>query len=174
MSYFACSQMKILKVTIKKYKKFTTLKNIEIMNLIPVFSTLKELKLSISCHVDERNPNIVKITWTNKPENPNVVWESYDSFSVLEDTRTMYFNASCELKIDFDKILHLWDNETDEKYSNIRKPFKNENGTKLAIAASFPHFLEKVIPIIESNDNELLKEFFYDCRGRIIGNIKGF
>lgn len=144
------------------------------MNFIPVFSTLKESKLRVSCHVDERNPNIVKITWTNIPEDPNVVWESYDRFTVLEDTRTVFFNASCELKIDFDKILHLWDNETDEKYSNIRKPFKNEKGTKLAIAASFPYFLDKVIPIIECKDYELLKEFFYDCRGRIGGDIAGF
>lgn len=144
------------------------------MNLIPVFTSLKESKLSISCQVDERNPNIVKISWTNKPENPNIVWESYDSFTVLEDTRNVFFNASCELKIDFDKILHLWDNETDEKYSNIRKPFKNENGIKSAIAASFPHFLDKVIPIIESNNYEPLKEFFYDCRGLIGGDIAGF
>jgi hypothetical protein len=144
------------------------------MNFIPVFSTLKELKLSISCHVDERNPNIVKISWTNKPEDPNVVWESYDRYTVLEDTRTVFFNASCELKIDFDKILHLWDNETDEKYINIRIPFKNQEGTIRAIAVSFPRFLDKVIPIIESNDYEPLKEFFYNHRGLIGGDIAGF
>ncbi len=146
--------------------------NFTVMNLIPIFNALKG-KLNVSCQVDERNPNIVKISWSNTSKDDNIVWESYDRITVKEETRSVFFDANCKLKIDFDKILHLWDNETDEKYSNIRKPFKSEDGTKRAIAASFPRHLDRVIPIIESKDYEQMKEFFYDCRGAIGFDIVG-
>jgi hypothetical protein len=143
------------------------------MNLLPIFASLKSEKLHWECSIKSQNPNILTISWSNTSNKDNVIWESYDRFYFKEETRSVFFKSSCELRMDFDKILHLWDNETDEKYSDIRKRFITEKGAKRAIMATFPKYLDKVIPIIESKDYDLLKDFFYDYRGMIGLDIIG-
>jgi hypothetical protein len=85
-----------------------------------------------------------------------------------EKKRKFFFYASCEYKIDFNRILHLWDNDEDDKYSALKNWMNSERKTRNAILKAFHNNLEEAISILNENDNIAMKEFFYKYRFRII------